>query len=347
MNRKIGIIGHFGGKHNFLDGQTVKTKVFYEELKKRGFSDITCVDTYLNKMNKISLLIKSLRCLMSCDIIIVLLSKNGLKTYLPLLYATKKIRKCRIYHNVIGGHLHTDISSLGKNAAKYLNSIDANWVETVYMKNKLEEVGITNCDIFTNFKAYKPSLKPKDLSSNGQNRFAVFSRIIKEKGVSDAIEAIANYNKLHDKKIHLDIWGAVGEDYKEEFERLVSENSDCVHYSGLIEFNNGAEVLSEHIALLFPTHFSGEGCPGTLIDAYAASLPVISSRWDAADEMIKPFETGWVYPNEKIKTLEESIEYAMEHQEEMLSMRKNCLLLSTRYTADFVMRRLIEKYFKE
>lgn len=29
-SRKIGIIGHFGGKENILDGQTIKTRVFAE-----------------------------------------------------------------------------------------------------------------------------------------------------------------------------------------------------------------------------------------------------------------------------------------------------------------------------
>ena len=33
-SRKIGIIGHFGGKENILDGQTIKTKILHEELSK-------------------------------------------------------------------------------------------------------------------------------------------------------------------------------------------------------------------------------------------------------------------------------------------------------------------------
>ena len=32
---KLGIIGHFGGNKKFLDGQTVKTKILYEELEKK------------------------------------------------------------------------------------------------------------------------------------------------------------------------------------------------------------------------------------------------------------------------------------------------------------------------
>ena len=33
-SRKIGIIGHFGGKENILDGQTIKTKILHERTVK-------------------------------------------------------------------------------------------------------------------------------------------------------------------------------------------------------------------------------------------------------------------------------------------------------------------------
>lgn len=32
-NNKIAIIGHFGGNEERLDGQTIKTKILYDELK--------------------------------------------------------------------------------------------------------------------------------------------------------------------------------------------------------------------------------------------------------------------------------------------------------------------------
>ena len=32
-NKRIAIVGHFGGKKDFLDGQTIKTKVLYNELQ--------------------------------------------------------------------------------------------------------------------------------------------------------------------------------------------------------------------------------------------------------------------------------------------------------------------------
>ena len=346
MSKEIGIIGHFGGDENFFDGQTIKTKVLCQELSNRGFDNIFKVDTYYNKTNKVKLMADTLRCFFKCDTVIALLSTNGLKIYLPMLFMAKKIFKIKVFHDVIGGHLHTDISSLGKKAVDYLNSFDSNWVETNVMKKQLEDLGVKNCDVFTNFKILdiKKALPVPD--ENGVKRFCMFSRVMREKGITEAIEAVAKYNEEHENKIGLDIWGSVEDDYKEEFENLLSNHADCVTYGGRIEFDKSVGILSNHMALLFPTKFMGEGCPGTLIDAYASALPVISTNWDAAGEMVKNFETGWIYPNEKTGDLYESICYAMEHTDEMIAMRKNCTLFATRYTPDFVMRRIIEKYLK-
>lgn len=344
--KKIGIIGHFGDGHEFFDGQTVKTKVLYNQLKKRGFDNIFCVDTYYNKTNKIKLLFNTIRCILTCDTIIFLLSGNGLKTYLPMMYATKKFLRRRIYHDVIGGDLALYVKKHPQ-SIRYLNFLDSNWVEFTKMAKDLESLGVTNCDVVPNFKELDTKGALSAASDNGKYKFCIFSRVMAEKGVTDAIEAVSRYNESHDKKIKLEIWGPVDGRYKDEFEVLCKEHSEYVKYMGCADFDKSVEAITDNLALLFPTYWGGEGFPGTIIDAYAAAVPVIASDWNANGEIIRNFETGWVYPNEKVKTLDESIEWAIEHQEEMTAMRKNCQLMFTRYTADFVMRRLIEKYLKD
>ena len=52
----IGIIGHFGGKESFNDGQTVKTMNIYNGLLNSGISTIDKIDTYYIKRNPIKFL---------------------------------------------------------------------------------------------------------------------------------------------------------------------------------------------------------------------------------------------------------------------------------------------------
>lgn len=44
--KNVGIIGHFGGNENILDGQTIKTKILYNELQNSTNWKIIKVDTY-------------------------------------------------------------------------------------------------------------------------------------------------------------------------------------------------------------------------------------------------------------------------------------------------------------
>lgn len=46
---------------------------------------------------------------------------------------------------------------------------------------------------------------------------------------------------------------------------------------------------------MFPTLFYTEGIPGTIIDAYAAGLPVISSKWESYGDVIEDNVTGIGY----------------------------------------------------
>ena len=104
-NSTISIIGHFGGNENFLDGQTVKTKILYEELKSKTDWNIIKVDTYYKRTRPIKLVVQTLNALIKSNYIIILLSKNGMKFYFPILYWSSKIFKKNIYHDVLGGTL--------------------------------------------------------------------------------------------------------------------------------------------------------------------------------------------------------------------------------------------------
>ena len=73
------IIGHFGGHENILDGQTIKTKILYQELKNATQWNLIKVDTYYKKHNPIKLVKDTLKYLLTKRTVIVLLSGNGMR----------------------------------------------------------------------------------------------------------------------------------------------------------------------------------------------------------------------------------------------------------------------------
>ncbi len=342
MDNKIGIIGHFADCGNPADGRAVKTLVLWDELKKRGYADIYRVEICSGKGSRLRRAWNTFRCFLKCDTVIALPSADELDKYLPLLCRLKKRFKRRVFHDVIGGSLAEYVRKNPK-SAEYLKCFDGNWVEFKKLKNDLAELGVENCTVIANFKNLNSRSAMPNPTESGRYKFCMLGPVMEEKGVTQAADAIAQYNSCHDTKVTLEIWGAVAEEYKDKFNRLLGEYSDCVSYMGSVDFDKSVEALTDHIALLFPTQWEHEGFSATIIDAYTGAVPVIASDWNANSELVKNFETGWVYPNDKISSLEESIVWAVEHYDEMAAMRINCSLLAKHYSANFVMGRIVNE----
>lgn len=329
MERKVvSIIGHFGGGEFFLDGQTVKTKILYEELSQATEWEIQKVDTYYKKSNPVKLLWQTLGALWKSKDIIVLLSGNGMKCYFPVLYFVAKLFGTRVYHDVIGGNLSEYVE---KNWAfkKYLNSFQVNWVETNSMKVKLEAQGVNNVVVMPNFK--RLSLVSVEEAVEAVKyvppyRFCTFSRVMREKGIEDAVAAIESVNLKYGKTLcTLDIYGKVDPGYEERFVEIKSRFTDAVSYCGVVDFRRSVETLKDYYALLFPTFWDGEGFAGTIIDAFSAGLPVIATDWNCNGEIISNGVDGILYPSEKSSTLENAIEWIITDPEKTAEMRRRCV----------------------
>lgn len=332
-NKKIAIIGHFGGNENILDGQTIKTKILYDELKNATGWDIRKVDTYYKSRKPIKLLLESIITLISTRDVIVLLSGNGMKFYFPMLSFFSKVFGTRVYHDVIGGNLDRYVQKYPK-FKSYLNSFKANWVETELLKRKLEENGVYNCKVIPNFKR----LDIAEIRSEKYEepyRFCIFSRVMKEKGIEDAIDAIQHINAEEGRETcKLDIYGRIDESYIERFESLMDKVTPAVRYMGMVPYDKSVDTIKDYYALLFPTFWNGEGFPGTIIDAFSAGLPVIATDWNCNGEIIDNKVNGLLYPNNEMSSLKDAIEWLISNQNKTNDMRQNCLISANKYQPD-------------
>lgn len=332
-NKKVAIIGHFGGTENILDGQTIKTKILYDELKTATNWSIKKVDTYYKNKKPFKLLLSTFMTLFSTRSIIILLSGNGMKFYFPILSLFSRIFKTRVYHDVIGGNLDTYVEKYPK-YKKYLNSFKVNWVETQSLQMKLEQCGITNCDVIPNFKRLSIARIDENVSVRTFN-FCIFSRVMKEKGIEIAIEAIEKINKEANEEIcKLDIFGRIDEGYKDRFEQVLNDATSSIEYKGMVPYDKSVEAIRDYYALLFPTFWRGEGFPGTIVDAFSAGLPVIASDWNCNGEIVENKVNGILYPNDEIDDLYQAIKWMINNSDNIASMRLNCVETARRYQPD-------------
>ena len=342
---KVGIIGRFADKKELLDGQTIKTRILRDELKKRlTESKIRFVDVYNYKLNCIIILIKIFCLFIKSDVIIVLLSQNGRKVLFPYMYFLNKIFNRKIYHDVIGGVFCESLES-DKKLKKYVISFTENWVETNSMKNKLENRGIYNVDVVPNFKSFNP-IKKEEVYSLNELKFCTFSRVTKAKGITDAIEMIAKINKSIGCNVILDVYGEIEDSYKEEFDNLIKKYKSFVSYKGKVHYNDSINIIKNYYMLVFPTTFEGEGFPGTIIDAFFAGVPVIATNWRYNSEILINGYTGIIYDYKEENRLYEAIEYCIKNKNEISNMRINCLKEAEKYSSDKIMEKIISKINK-
>lgn len=339
--RQIAVIGRYCGQENFCDGQTVKTRNLVDLLEKDGGYAVFLVDTYNLKKNPLRLIFDTFRAVIRCRHIFLTVSTNGMNFYLRFFYCLSKLCKRHVYHDIIGSEL-LDMVRENPKLVRYLNALDVNWFEFEQGTRYLREQGVTNAETMPNFKRITPVEQAKPYRDEaGLYRFCTFSRVMREKGVTDAIQAVHAVNeKLGGDRVRLDIYGPVEEDYRRELAELTERYADEVCYKGVADSADSVAHLKDYYALLFPTRWRGEGVPGTLIDAFASGLPVIASDWHANRDIVCDGITGLIYPSVRYETLEEALLWALEEPEEMDRMRFAARAEFDAYTPDAILDRI-------
>lgn len=345
---KIGICGHFGGDRQFFDGQTVKTKNVTSALELVYGKDCICTsDTYGGVKAVFRCLHDLLLMLKNCDNIVILPAHNSVRIFPPFLVFFNKFYHKKLHYLVIGGWL----PSLIKNnwfLKCVLKKLDSIMVETSIMKELLSNCGFHNVEILKNFKDLTP-IDAKELlvDNGGILRICTFSRVMEQKGITDIIVAINAVNEKYKRIIYnLDVYGPVENEYADSFDEMIKKSCGSVQYKGCVPSEKSVDILRDYHFLAFPTRFFTEGIPGTIIDAYAAGIPVLSSRWESYRDIIDEDETGWSYGFENINDLIEKLEYLHNNPSIIENMKLNCLRKSKDYLPKNAVKPLLERLEK-
>ena len=342
---KIGIIGYFAKGLKKSTGQEVKTWAITEQLQNiYGEGQVYTVDTLNWKKNPFKLLCKLFFLLFRTKNIIMLPAQNSVKIFIPFFTFFNGLFHRKLHYAVVGGwlpYLLTERKSLIRPAKK----LDGIYVETQTMKTKLEVMGFSNIYLLPNFK----DLPIVDLAkqTSGYERplkLCTFSRVMKEKGVETAANAVANINKkLGYSALFLDIYGKVGKESQEWFNGFSKNLPIYIRYCGLVPAEKSVEVLKDYFALLFPTHFYTEGVPGTIIDAYAAGLPVISAKWESYADIIDEGITGLGYDFDNTEQFQEILFRMVENPETVFKMKQNCLEKARNYMPEVAIQKIVAR----
>jgi glycosyltransferase involved in cell wall biosynthesis len=326
MKKKVLIVGAFAFKAMDTGGQPVKTRELYYALQNQyGKNQVDYLETVGWKKKPLTVIKDFFTKAKNSKNIIMLPAQKGVIVFSKLLLISRKLFGNKIFYDVIGGWLPDKIKG-NKKLSNDLRKFDGIWVETNIMNRNLKEQGFSNTYVVRNFKRLTPiDINKIHNPSTLGLKICIFSRLMKEKGIMDAVKAVTDINSSKTNSIKLDIYGPVDPSFTEQFELLKEHFSDGIQYKGIVKPEKSVEVLRNYDALLFPTRYATEGLPGTIIDAYAAGIPVISSKWNSFSDIVNEGKTGIGYPIGSFEGLVQCLNWACDHKEELSGMKLNCV----------------------
>lgn len=343
MTQQVTIIGKFCDGYEVADGQSVKCWIVSQELQRTlGESAIRRIDTYGWKKHPVSLFASSVHAVWSSKHVIFMTDEGGIKIYPWLLSLANFAGKCKVHYVVIGGWLSKNLHQ--KPLRRYwLRKLDGIYVETHAMQTAMERLGFTNLHLLPNCKRLA-LLDKNEFPAHHQPpyRLCTFSRVMKEKGIEDAVQAVKEINQRYGRSMFsLDIYGQVDATQQDWFEHLQTEFTKDIHYCGVIPYAESTQTLKDYDALLFPTYYTKEGMPGTVIDSLAAGVPVIASRWEGFDDVLDD-SVCLSYPFGSYEGLVDCLEKMAADPEIIYQKKEACLRNAERFMPEAVMKLLVE-----
>lgn len=346
--KKVVVIGHYGAKaNNQLSGQIVKTEIVTAELEKTfGKAEVCRIDTHGSKIvGVLKAPIQVFCALKNAQNVVIFPAQNGVRVFVPLLTIFRRFFKGRkLHYAVIGGWLPEFLKDKS-GLAKKLKKFDGIYAETNTMKSALESTGFENVFVMPNCKELAVLKKEELVYPNGEPyALCTFSRVMKEKGIEDAVDAVKAINEKFGRTVYtLDIYGQVDAGQTEWFDALQAIFPEYIRYRGLVDFSGGVDVLKNYFALLFPTRFYTEGIPGTIIDAYAAGVPVISAKWQSFFDVVDDGVTGIGYDFGKTEEFLSVLENCAEKPEILTNLKENCIKKAEEFLPETALKVLFEK----
>lgn len=343
--KRVCAIGHYDSGANPANGQTIKTRTVTEELERRlGKADVLRLDTRGGAAALLKAPFQVLWALGRGRNVVLFPGLRGVCVFVPLLAAANLLFKRSVHYVVIGGWL-AEVLKRKRMLARQLKGFDGIYVETNTLKNALEQMGFRNAAVMPNCKDLR-MLREEELIYPVREpyRLCTFSRIMRMKGIEDAVEAVRAVNARYGRTVYtLDIYGQVDLQETGWFEGLKAVFPNHIRCGGLVPYEKSVEVLKDYFAMLFPTRYATEGLPGTILDAYAAGVPVLSARWDSFSDIVSEGETGFGYESGNSEQLERLLLKIAESPEAVLAMRPNCLAAAGQYRPERAVKVLLDR----
>lgn len=276
------------------------------------------------------------------DTIILSASSGSVHTLLRVCATFPNVLAKTLYL-VVGGYLPTGIRE-GRFRADTYAGLKAIVVQGEGLRQELAALGIRSpVYVMPNSKPISGLYGDRSRYDTPSTRFLFLARISEPKGTQTVFSAL-EHPLLRERagSFTVDFYGRVEAGYQEQFTSELKRHPSC-RYQGYWDVTHDPEgayrKFSEYHAMLFPTHWKGEGFPGVVIDAYVSGLPVIASDWNVNREVVSDGMTGRIIPPKDPAALAAAMSSVIDDRKYWETMSQSCHAAALAYDAPVVLDR--------
>lgn len=161
----------------------------------------------------------------------------------------------------------------------------------------------------------RPLSPARSLSdSTSATRFVYIGHVKSSKGIRELLAAAS----MLGSEAKIAVYGPLQDGIEPH------EFAGCVDYCGELSPAEVPHVLSQNDVLVLPTYYRGEGYPGVILEAFAAGLPVITTRWQSIPEIVTA-ENGILVEPRSAMELSEAMQHLVHHPAEFHRRRSGAL----------------------
>jgi glycosyltransferase involved in cell wall biosynthesis len=242
-----------------------------------------------------------------------------------------------------GGYFKTFFNNgswLRKRYMKFVfKYVDRGIVLGYCLKHLLEDVlSYEKIDVVYNGVDAEPFDKIESAKEkNGKFRILFAGLLEESKGYFDLIKAVPILKRDYpDIEVFLaGRWQANG--FKEKVESYVQENNleTQVKFLGVVTAEEKIKLFKSSDVFVLPTYYHLEGQPVVILEAMAASLPVITTDWGSIKEMISHEVNGFIISPRSPRQIAEKIALLIEDKNSRERMgEKNHRIAKERFNLD-------------
>lgn len=321
------VVGNFGYRTDQIDGQTVKTRTLYESMERRPDTIVSLLDVSIHGVWSIAYLPFKLR---GVKHVFFLPGIKQLLILTPLMFLLRYFLRYSLHYVVVGGWITIKIRN--PYIRMLVKGFDSISCELESMRAMLMTHNARTF-VLANYRNIDPSpALVKKISGNLEMVF--FSRVMREKGVFQAIELVL---RAQERGIdaHLDIIGPLCFRTQEDerlFGETVARSPQWINYVGSVDPAHVQQTLCKYDLLVFPTQYTGEGFPGCIVDAMLSGLCVICSDWKYNREIVEQCKSGFVVSGDFVENALHTIRALSTDYERLEKIKLQSLENSTAYS---------------